>query len=248
MVKIAVSNLNCYFGKVHSIKSLNLNIFTNEILGIIGPAKSGKTTFLRTLNRLNDTDINFYKTGNIYLDEKDIYEIDPYHLRKRVGMVFALPVPLPLSVFDNVAYGPRRHGIKNKKELEKIVEKALRAAYLFDEVKDRLNDSAFTLSGGQQQRLCIARVLANEPEVILFDEPCSGLDPISTAKIEEAMRELKKMYTIVLVTNNVKQAARVSDRAAFFLMGELIEIDSVDKIFISPKDKRTQDYITGKFG
>jgi phosphate transport system ATP-binding protein len=246
--KIIAKDLNCYFGEIHSIKSLNITVFENEILSIIGPANSGKTTFLRTLNRLNDLNVKFRKEGKVYLGNEDIYEMEPETLRKRVGMVFALPVPLPLSIFENVAYGPRRYGIKDKRKLEDIVEKALKSAFLWDEVKDRLNEPAVKLSGGQQQRLCIARTLATNPEVILFDEPCSGLDPISTAKVEETMIELKKKYTIILVTNNVKQASRVSDRTAFFLMGELIEIGLTENIFISPKDKRTEDYITGRFG
>ncbi|MFH1540278.1 MAG: phosphate ABC transporter ATP-binding protein PstB [Elusimicrobiota bacterium] len=246
--KIVTKDLNCFFGDVHSVKSLSITVFENEILGIIGPSNSGKTTFLRTLNRLNDLNIKFKKDGNIFLDGKDIYGIDTETLRKRVGMVFALPLPLPLSVFENIAYGPRRHGTKDRKKLENIVEKSLSASFLWDEVKDRLEEPAMKLSGGQQQRLCLARTLATTPEVILFDEPCSGLDPISTAKVEETMIELKKEYTIILVTNNTKQAARVSDRVAFFLMGELIEIDKTEKIFTNPKDKRTNDYISGRFG
>ncbi|MFH0947495.1 MAG: phosphate ABC transporter ATP-binding protein PstB [Elusimicrobiota bacterium] len=246
--KIVTKDLNCFFGDVHSVKSLSITVFENEILGIIGPSNSGKTTFLRTLNRLNDLNIKFKKDGNIFLDGKDIYGIDTETLRKRVGMVFALPLPLPLSVFENIVYGPKRHGMKDKKKLENIVEKSLSAAFLWDEVKDRLDEPAMKLSGGQQQRLCLARTLATTPDVILFDEPCSGLDPISTAKVEETMIELKKEYTIILVTNNTKQAARVSDRVAFFLMGELIEIDKTEKIFTNPKDKRTNDYISGRFG
>jgi phosphate transport system ATP-binding protein len=246
--KIVVKDLNCYFREVHSVKNLNLTVYENEILGVIGPANSGKTTFLRSLDRLNDLDLYFKKTGKIYLDKTDIDTIEQEALRKRVGMVFALPLPLPMSIFDNVAYGPRRHGIKNKKELEHIVEKSLISASLWDEVKDRLDNSAMKLSGGQQQRLCISRTLAVEPEIILFDEPCSGLDPISTAKVEETMVELKKKYTMILVTNNVKQASRVSDRTAFFLMGELVELDVTANIFISPKDLRTEEYVTGRFG
>lgn len=247
--KITVNNLNIFYGNIHVLKSVNFSVYKNEILGIIGPANSGKTSFLRTLNRLNDIADNFKFEGNIYLDGKDIYrEIHIETLRKNMGMVFALPIPLPMTIFDNVAYGPRMSGIKDKNKLNKIVEESLKSAYLFDEIKDRLHSPAFKLSGGQQQRLCIARILANKPEVLLFDEPCSGLDPISTAKVESAMAELKKEYTIILVTNNVKQAARVSDRVAFFLMGELIEINSTDKIFISPTDKRTEDYISGRFG
>lgn len=247
--KLVVDSLDIWFGSIYALKNLSLKIMQNEILSVIGPANSGKTTFLRALNRLNDLNPNCRMKGNIYLDGQDIYKnIDVTSLRKRVAMIFALPVPLPMSVFDNVAYGPRRHGIKDKQKLQEIVERSLKSAYLWDELKDRLHTSAFKLSGGQQQRLCIARTLAVEPEVILFDEPCSGLDPISTAKIEEAMLELKKRYTIVLVTNNTKQAARVSDRTAFFLMGELIEVDSTEKIFTNPKDSRTNDYITGRFG
>jgi len=225
-----------------------MEIQANEILSIIGPANSGKTTFLRMLNRLNELELNFRMEGTIELDNNDIKTIDVQMLRKRIGMVFALPVPLPLSIFDNVAYGPRMHGVKHKKKLHEIVEQSLKKAYLWEEVKERLNVSAFQLSGGQQQRLCIARTLAVEPEVILFDEPCSGLDPVSTAKVEEAMLKLKQNYTLILVTNNVKQAARVGDRTAFFLNGELIEIDKTDKIFTAPADKRTDEYIRGMFG
>ncbi len=246
--KILVQGLNCWFGESHSVKSLTLEVKENEILGIIGPANSGKTTFLRTINRLNDLNERFRMKGSIKIDSEDISTLDPEVLRKRCGMVFALPLSLPMSVYDNVAYGPKRHGNNDKKGLDEIVEKALKAASLWHEVKDRLNASALKLSGGQQQRLCMARTLAVEPEIILFDEPCSGLDPISTAKVEETMLELKKKYTIVLVTNNVKQASRVSDRTAFFLMGELIEIDVTQNIFVSPKDKRTEDYVTGRFG
>ena len=249
-VKLAVKNLNVYYGAIHAIKNLNITVMKNEILGIIGPANSGKTSFLRTINRLNDLVPDFRKEGEIFLDGKEIYNnnMDTETLRRRVGMVFALPVPLPMTIFENLSFGPRLHGIKDKEVLKEIAEKSLKAAYLWDEVKDRLYHSALKLSGGQQQRLCIARTLALEPEMILFDEPCSGLDPISTAKVEEAMLELKKDYTIILVTNNTKQASRVSDRVAFFLMGELIEIGDTDKIFTAPQDKRTEDYISGKFG
>ena len=247
--KVSAEDLSIWFGGAHALKSVTLKVIEHEILGIIGPANSGKTSFLRTLNRLNELNPNFRKEGFVYLDGKEIHlGFDVADLRKMVVMVFALPIPLPMSVFDNIAYGPRVHGIRNKKTLEGIVEKSLKTAYLWDEVKDRLSDSALNLSGGQQQRLCIARALAVEPEVILFDEPCSGLDPISTAKVEETMMELKKEYTIVLVTNNTKQAARVSDRVAFFLMGELIELDRTENLFTSPHDKRTEDYITGRFG
>lgn len=249
VTKFTIKSINVYFGNIHAIKNLSLEIYQNEILGIIGPANSGKTSFLRCLNRLNDINPRFRMNGSILLDTKDIYkEMDPQTLRKKVGMIFALPVPLPMSIYNNIAYGPRRHGIKNKKVLDEIVEDALRSAYLWDEIKDRLHEPAMKLSGGQQQRLCIARALAVRPDVILFDEPCSGLDPISTAKIEEAMMELKKQYTIILVTNNTKQAARVSDRTAFFLNGELIELDKTEKIFTAPSDPRTDGYISGKFG
>jgi phosphate transport system ATP-binding protein len=225
-----------------------MEVQANEILSIIGPANSGKTSFLRTLNRLNELQASFKMKGVVELDKRDIQRIDIEQLRRKVGMVFALPTPLPLSIFDNVTYGVKMQGITNRKKLRDIAERALQQGYLWDEVKDRLHEPAFKLSGGQQQRLCIARTLAVEPEVILFDEPCSGLDPISTAKVEEAMLELKQTYTLVLVTNNVKQAARVGDRTAFFLSGELVEIDKTDKIFTAPKDQRTDDYIRGKFG
>ncbi len=247
-MKFLIKDLSIWFGNTHALRALNMQIQTNEILTIIGPSNSGKTTFLRMLNRLNELQPNFKMAGKIEFEKEDIEKIEVELLRKRIGMVFALPLPLPLSVFDNVAYGVRMHGAKDKQELEAIVESALKKAYLWDEVKDRLNVPAFKLSGGQQQRLCIARTLAVEPEVILFDEPCSGLDPISTAKVEEAMLELKQDYTIVLVTNNVKQAARVGDKTAFFLSGELIEIDKTDKIFTAPSDQRTDDYLRGRFG
>ena len=248
MVKFDIKNLNIWFGTVQALKDVNLQIQANEILSVIGPANSGKTTFLRMLNRLNDLQVNFRMNGMIEFDGKDIRKFDVELLRKNIGMVFALPAPLPLSIFDNVAYGVRMCGVKNIKRLKEVVENSLKQAYLWDETKDRLKESAYKLSGGQQQRLCIARTLAVEPEVILFDEPCSGLDPISTAKVEEAMLKLKENYTIVLVTNNVKQAARVGDKTAFFLSGELIELDKTEKIFTAPKDKRTDDYIRGKFG
>jgi len=247
-VKFETHDLNIWFGIIHAVKQVNIEIFSNEILSVIGPSNSGKTTFLRALNRLNELSINYKITGEVELEREDVRGIDIEALRRRIGMVFALPLPLPLSIFDNVAYGVRMHGEKRKKKLEEKVERALRQAYLWEEVKDRLDESAFKLSGGQQQRLCIARTLAVEPEVILFDEPCSGLDPISTAKVEDAMLKLKKDYTIVLVTNNVKQAARVGDRTAFFLNGELIELDKTDKIFTAPKDTRTDGYVRGKYG
>jgi len=248
MVKFDIKDLDIRFASAHALKQVSMEIRSNEILSVIGPSNSGKTTFLRILNRLNDLNQNFKMSGTVKLDGKDIKTIDPELLRKKVGMVFALPLPLPLSIFDNVAYGVRMHGMKNRKALAGLVEGSLKEAYLWEEVKDRLNESAFKLSGGQQQRLCIARTLAVEPEVILFDEPCSGLDPISTAKVEDAMVKLKEKYTIVLVTNNVKQAARVGDMTAFFLSGELIELDKTDKIFTAPHDKRTDGYIRGKFG
>lgn len=247
-IKFNIKELNIWFGYIQALKDVNLEVYANEILTVIGPANSGKTTFLRMLNRLNELQVNFRMQGKVELDAEDIQGIDCEFLRKKVGMVFALPTPLPLSVFDNVSYGLKIHDINNKKKIQATIEIALRQAYLWDEVKDRLYESSFKLSGGQQQRLCIARTLAVEPEVILFDEPCSGLDPISTAKVEEAMLKLKQSYTLVLVTNNVKQAARVGERTAFFLNGELIEIDKTDKIFTAPKDARTDDYIRGKFG
>ena len=248
MVKINSEHLNVWFDKIQVLKNINIQIQANEILGIIGPSNSGKTSFLRSLNRMNELESSSNTQGVIELDGKNIKDMNIELLRQKVGMVFALPLPLPLSIFDNVAYGARMHGIKNKQKLREIVERALNHAYIWDEVKDRLNESAFKLSGGQQQRLCIARTLAVEPEVILYDEPCSGLDPISTAKVEEAMLKLKKYYTIVLVTNNVKQAARVADRTAFFLSGELVELDQTSKMFTAPADQRTDGYIRGKFG
>ena len=247
-VKFSIKDLNIWFGQHQALKSVNMEVFSNEILSVIGPSNSGKTTFLRMLNRLNELQPNFKMKGSVELDGEDIKELDVELLRKRVGTVFALPPPLPLSIFDNVAYGVRMHGGKRIKNIQEIVENSLKQAYLWEEVKDRLDVSAFKLSGGQQQRLCIARTLAVEPDVILFDEPCSGLDPISTSKVEDAMLELKKNYTIVLVTNNVKQAARVGERTAFFLSGELIELDNTQKLFTSPTDKRTDGYISGKFG
>jgi phosphate transport system ATP-binding protein len=247
--KIKIENLSCYYNKKCVLDSLNLNVVKNEILGVIGPANSGKTTFLRTLNRMNDFDIMYSRKGNVYLDGDNIFDIDAENLRRRIGMLFAMPIPLPMSIYDNIAYAPKRLGLVTKKvDLDSMVERVLGDASLWDEVKDRLCASAMNMSGGQQQRLCIARVLAINPEVILFDEPCSGLDPISTAKVEELMVELKEKYTIILVTNNVKQASRISDRTAFFLMGKLIEVDKTGKLFVSPKEKETEDYITGHFG
>ena len=248
MVKFNVEKLNIWFGLTPALKNVSLQVNTNEILSVIGPANSGKTTFLRMLNRLNELELSFKMQGKVEMDRKDVRRIELELLRKKIGMVFAMPLPLPLTVFENVAYGARMHGMRNKNKLSDIVERSLKQAYIWDEMKDRLGESAFKLSGGQQQRLCIARTLAVEPEVILFDEPCSGLDPISTAKVEDTMVELKKTYTIILVTNNVKQAARVGDRTAFFLSGELVELDKTDKIFTAPSDKRTDGYIRGKFG
>lgn len=248
-VKVEVRRLCVSFSGEEVLKDLSLEIYEKEILGIIGPANSGKTSFLRTLNRLNDHHPLFQVQGEIFLDGKNIYQkMSANLLRKKIGMIFALPTPLPLSIYDNVAYGPQLHSVNKRIELDGIVERSLKAAFLWDEVKDRLDLPAMKLSGGQQQRLCIARALAVEPEVILYDEPCSGLDPISTAKVEEAMQQLKERYTQVLVTNNTKQAARISDRTAFFLMGELIEIDSTDKIFTVPRRKETEDYVSGRFG
>ncbi|MFH1612816.1 MAG: phosphate ABC transporter ATP-binding protein [bacterium] len=232
------------------LKSISLNLQKNEILSIIGPSNSGKTTFLQVLNRLIDLKSNISITGKVLINDQDIFSknIDVEVLRRKVGMIFALPIPLPMSIFDNVAYGLRRSGIKKKSLLEEVVEESLKASYLWDEVKNRLFESALILSGGQQQRLCVARTLSLKPEIILFDEPCSGLDPISTMKIEEAMYELKKTYSLILVTNNTKQAARVSDRTGFFLMGDLIEIGNTNQIFTTPQNKRTEDYISGRFG
>jgi phosphate transport system ATP-binding protein len=248
IIKISIHDLTIHFGNVTALKNLNLDIFSNEIFTIIGPANSGKSSLLQSLNRLNDLNTSYRKSGKVIMDGKDIDDLDVESLRTRVSIVFALPFPLPLSIYDNIAYGPRMHGIKNKTKLTEIVEKGLREAYLWDEVKDRLHTPAMNLSGGQQQRLCIARILAVEPEVIMFDEPTSGLDPISTARVEETMRVLKERYTIILVTNNVAQAARVGDRTAFLLMGELVELDETKRLFTSATDKRTDDYITGKFG
>lgn len=246
--KFSIRDLAIHYGNLHALRGLNLDIHRNEIFTIIGPANSGKSSLLQSLNRLNDLNPLYRQTGSISIDGIDLQQVDVESLRKRVGIVFALPFPLPLSIFDNIAYGPRMHGIKSKARLSEIVERGLREAYLWDEVKDRLHIPAMNLSGGQQQRLCIARILAVEPEVIMFDEPTSGLDPISTARVEENMHILKDRYTIILVTNNVAQAARVGDRTAFLLMGELVELEDTKLLFTSPKDKRTDDYLTGKFG
>jgi len=249
-IKISIKDLNIFFEKKQVIFDYNLDIRANEILSVFGPAGSGITTLLRSLNRLNELIPTYKMEGLIKLDDKNIYDKDNSltELRRKIGMVFDVPTPLPMSIFDNIAYGPRLGGEKNKKVLTDIVEKALHGAALWDEVKNRLKASALSLSGGQQQRLCIARVLALEPEVILLDRPCSGLDPISTAKIEESLTHLKSQFTIVLAPHNTQQAGRVSDRAAFMLMGELIEEGSSDDVFYNPQDQRTSDYITGRFG
>jgi len=248
--KFDIKDLSIYFQNNKVLKNVSMEIPVNKILGIIGPSGSGKTTFLRALNRMNDLEPGSKSEGKILMDGNDITitETDVVALRKKVGMVFAMPVPLPMSVFENVVYGVRLSGINDKARLDELVEKSLGAAYLWNEVKDRLNTSGMRLSGGQQQRLCLARVLAMEPEVILLDEPCSGLDPISTSKIEDALTILKNDYTIILVTNNTKQAARVADNTAFFLMGELIEVGQTGQIFTHPVKTETNDYITGRFG
>ncbi|MEI8176731.1 MAG: phosphate ABC transporter ATP-binding protein [Candidatus Omnitrophota bacterium] len=248
MVKFKIGDLHIWLGSTHALRGITMDIPANEILSVIGPANSGKTTFLRMLNRLNDLNPAFRMKGAVEFSGLDIMGIDAESLRRKVGMVFALPMPLPLSIFDNISYGVRMAAKTSKKRLLEIAETSLKEAHLWDEVKDRLDESAYKLSGGQQQRLCIARTLAAQPEVILFDEPCSGLDPISTAKVEETMVKLKKEYTIVLVTNNVKQAARVGDKTAFFLSGELIELNRTDKVFTAPSDVRTEGYISGKYG
>lgn len=248
--KISVENLNLHYGENHALKNVNMEIKENAITAFIGPSGCGKSTFLRCLNRMNDLVDGCRVEGKVILDGEDIYDkrVDTTLLRKKVGMVFQQPNPFPMSIYDNIAYGPRLHGIKNKKELDEIVERSLRGAAIFEEVKDRLHKSALGLSGGQQQRLCIARALAVSPEVLLMDEPTSALDPISTLKIEELMETLKKQYTVVIVTHNMQQAARVSDDTAFFLVGEVVEKNATSEIFARPQDKRTEDYITGRFG
>ncbi len=248
--KIKVSDMNLYYGENHALKNINMDIKDKTITALIGPSGCGKSTFLKSLNRMNDLIPNVKITGGIELDGEDIYApgVDTTLLRKKVGMVFQQPNPFPMSIYDNVAYGPRVHGIKNKARLDEIVEKSLQGAAIFDEVKDRLKKSALGLSGGQQQRLCIARALAVEPEVLLMDEPTSALDPISTLKIEDLMMELKERLAVVVVTHNMQQAARVSDDTAFFLLGELIEYGDTGVIFSNPKEKKTEDYITGRFG
>jgi len=248
--KIITEHLNLYYGENHALKDINLPIKEKAITAFIGPSGCGKSTFLKTLNRMNDLVPNVKISGNVLLDGEDIYSlmVDTTLLRKKVGMVFQQPNPFPMSIYDNIAYGPRIHGIKSKAELDRIVEESLRGAALFEEVKDRLKKSALGLSGGQQQRLCIARALAVEPEVLLMDEPTSALDPISTLKIEDLMADLKEKYTVAIVTHNMQQAARISDYTAFFLSGEVVEYQSTEGLFSRPNEKRTEDYITGRFG
>jgi len=249
-VKITTKDLNMYYAEFHALKAINLSVEEKQITALIGPSGCGKSTFLRVLNRMNDLIIDTIVKGNVIIDGEDIYgpKVDVVELRKQVGMVFQKPNPFPKSIYDNVAYGPRIHGLKDKKRLDELVEKSLRQAALWEEVKDRLTAPALGLSGGQQQRLCIARLLAVEPEVLLMDEPTSALDPISTMKIEELIKTLKERYTIVIVTHNMQQAARISDKTAFFLNGEVIEFNKTEKMFTNPTDQRTEDYITGRFG
>ena len=249
-VKIATDSLDLYYGTNHALKNVSMELYTNKITAFIGPSGCGKSTFLKTLNRMNDLVPNVKIEGEVLLDNENIYDqrVDTTLLRKKVGMVFQQPNPFPMSIYDNVAYGPRIHGIHNKSELDDIVEKSLKGAALWDEVSDRLKKSALGLSGGQQQRLCIARALAVEPEVLLMDEPASALDPISTLKIEDLMDELKSKYTVAIVTHNMQQATRIADYTAFFLVGEVVEYAPTTELFSSPKDSRTEDYITGRFG
>ena len=249
-IKISTRNLDLYYGTNHALKNINLDIKSNAVTAFIGPSGCGKSTYLKTLNRMNDLVDCCKITGQVLLDGEDIYgpKVDTTLLRKKVGMVFQQPNPFPMSIYDNIAYGPRIHGIKNKAKLDQIVEESLRGAAIFDEVKDRLKKSALGLSGGQQQRLCIARALAVQPEVLLMDEPTSALDPISTLKVEELMIELRKKYTVVVVTHNMQQATRVSDETVFFLLGEIIEAAPTEQLFNMPKNKKTEDYISGSFG
>ena len=248
-MKIQISGLDLFYGNFQALKNINLDIEEKEITAFIGPSGCGKSTLLKTLNRMNDLVEGCRINGKVTLDGEDIYkDLDVNHLRKRVGMVFQKPNPFPMSVYDNIAYGPRTHGIRSKAKLDDIVERSLKSAAIWDELKDRLKKSALGLSGGQQQRLCIARALAVEPDVLLMDEPTSALDPISTSRIEDLAAELKKSYTIVMVTHNMQQAARISDKTAFFLLGEIIEYADTESLFSVPKDKRTEDYITGRFG
>ncbi len=247
-VEIQVKNLDAYYGESRALRGVTLDVLKNKVTAIIGPSGCGKSTLIRCLNRMNDFIYAFRISGEILFNGSNIYEIDAVELRKRIGMVFQKPNPFPKSVYENVAYGPRIHGVQDRKELDEIVEKSLKEAALWDEVKDRLKENALDLSGGQQQRLCIARALAVEPEVILMDEPCSALDPIATAKIEDLIAELKKSYTVVIVTHNMQQAARVSDYTAFLYLGELIEYGTTEKIFEKPQKELTERYITGRFG
>ncbi|SJZ35882.1 phosphate ABC transporter ATP-binding protein PstB [Garciella nitratireducens] len=247
--KIKIKDLNLYYGDFHALKNINMEIKEKKISALIGPSGCGKSTFLKTLNRMNDLVRNIMITGEVRLDDVNIYEnIDVIKLRKRVGIVFQKPNPFPMSIYDNIAYGPRAHGVKKKSQLDEIVEKSLKGAAIWEEVKDRLKTNALSLSGGQQQRICIARVLAVEPEVLLMDEPTSALDPASTLKIEELMKDLKRNYTVVIVTHNMQQAGRISDYTSFFLNGEVVETGLTEDIFYRPLDKRTEDYITGRFG
>ncbi|MGE9875926.1 phosphate ABC transporter ATP-binding protein PstB [Hornefia butyriciproducens] len=250
MDKFTIRDLNLYYSEFHALKSINLNLPSNEITAFIGPSGCGKSTLLKTLNRMNDLVEGCRIEGDVLLDGQDIYDsrMDVNHLRKRVGMVFQKANPFPMSIYDNVAYGPRTHGVKNKTQLDEIVESSLRGAAIWDELKDRLKKNAMGLSGGQQQRLCIARALAVQPEVLLMDEATSALDPISTSKIEDLVLELKKKYTIIMVTHNMQQALRVADNTAFFLLGEMIEYDRTEKLFSVPSNKKTEEYITGRFG
>ena len=249
-IKISTKNLDLYYGENHALKNINMNIKAGAITAFIGPSGCGKSTFLKTLNRMNDLVDNVKITGEVKIDGEDIYAdgVDTNVLRRRIGMVFQKPNPFPMSIYDNIAYGPRVHGIKSKAKLDRIVEESLIGAAVFDEVKDRLHKSALSLSGGQQQRICIARAIAVQPEVILMDEPTSALDPVSTLKIEELMNTLKEKYTVAIVTHNMQQAARISDYTAFFLVGEMVEYAPTDELFSRPVDKRTEDYITGRFG
>lgn len=249
-IKISVKDLNLYYGQNHALKNVSMDIMEHKVTAFIGPSGCGKSTFLKTLNRMNDLVENVRIEGDVLLDGQDIYDekVDTTVLREQVGMVFQQPNPFPMSIYDNIAYGPRVHGIRDKHKLDEIVEESLRGAAIFDEVKDRLKKSALGLSGGQQQRICIARALAVKPSVLLMDEPTSALDPISTAKIEDLMEELKKQYTIVVVTHNMQQALRVSDYTAFFLVGEMVEYADTKTLFSYPQDKRTEDYVTGRFG
>ncbi len=248
MNKFDIKNLDLFYGDFQALKNINLPIENNKITAFIGPSGCGKSTFVKTLNRMNDLVDTCKIQGEVYLDGEDIFKMDVNILRKRVGMVFQKPNPFPMSIYDNIAYGPRTHGIKNKKKLDELVERSLKQAAIWEEVKDRLKKNALGLSGGQQQRLCIARALAVEPEVLLMDEPTSALDPISTTKIEDLAMELKKEYTIAIVTHNMQQAARISDKTAFFLLGEVIEFGDTLTIFNNPTDDRTEEYITGRFG